>query len=406
MLRSNIAGHNAQTETTRAGSLFGGRSFRLYNSASSLRPIFMLSFALGFLVSLLVTLLIVRYAHLHEKFSTDSDLAGVQKFHVNPVPRIGGTGILIGLAVSALQLHYSYPAVSGGILGLAACGLPAFGSGLVEDLTKKVSPLVRLICTMAAAALAYFALNIAVTRISVPPLDFLLSYAVISCAVTVLAVAALANAVNIIDGFNGLASMVAFMMFASLAYVAFEVSDPIVLSASLIMMGTVMGFFIWNFPAGLIFLGDGGAYFIGFMLAELSIMLVMRNRDVSAWYPVLLFMYPIFETCFSIYRKKFVRGMSPGIPDGVHLHMLVYKRLMRWAVGTRTARELTRRNSLTSPYLWLLCLVAVIPATLFWRHTLHLFCFVVVFAATYVWLYMSIVRFKSPRWLVVRKNLK
>ncbi|CAE6923543.1 Undecaprenyl-phosphate alpha-N-acetylglucosaminyl 1-phosphate transferase [Paraburkholderia nemoris] len=209
-----------------------------------------------------------------------------------------------------------------------------------------------------AAALAYFLLNIAVTRISVPPLDFLLSYAVIFCAVTVLAVAALANAINIIDGFNGLASMV-----ASLAYVAFQVSDPIVLSASFMMMGAVLGFFIWNFPAGLIFLGDGGAYFIGFMLAELSIMLVMRNRDVSAWYPVLLFMYPIFETCFSIYRKKFIRGMSPGIPDGVHLHMLVYKRLMRWAVGARTARELTRRNSLTSPYLWLLCLIAVVPAT-------------------------------------------
>lgn len=364
----------------------------------------MLSFALGFLVSLLVTLLIVRYAHLHEKFSTDTDLAGVQKFHVRPVPRIGGIGILIGLVVSTLQLHGTYPVVSAGILGLVACGIPAFSAGLIEDLTKRVSPLVRLICTMAAAALAYFLLNIAVTRISVPPLDFLLSYAVISCAVTVLAVAALANAVNIIDGFNGLASMVAFLMFASLAYVAFEVSDPVVLSASLIMMGTVMGFFIWNFPAGLIFLGDGGAYFIGFMLAELSILLVMRNRDVSAWYPVLLFMYPIFETCFSIYRKKFIRGISPGIPDGVHLHMLVYKRLMRWAVGARTARELTRRNSLTSPYLWLLCLVAVIPATLFWRHTLHLFCFVMVFAATYVWLYVSIVRFRSPRWLVVRKG--
>jgi UDP-N-acetylmuramyl pentapeptide phosphotransferase/UDP-N-acetylglucosamine-1-phosphate transferase len=364
----------------------------------------MLSFALGFLVSLLVTLLIVRYAHLHEKFSTDTDLVGVQKFHVRPVPRVGGAGILVGLIVGAVQLHPAYPAVSRGILGLIACGIPAFASGLIEDLTKRVSPFARLVCTMGAAALAYFALDIAVTRISVPPLDFLLSYGAISGAVTVLAVAALANAINIIDGFNGLASMVAFMMFASLAYVAFQVHDPIVLSASFIMMGAVLGFFMWNFPAGLIFLGDGGAYFLGFMLAELSILLVMRHREVSAWYPVLLFMYPIFETCFSIYRKKFIRGISPGIPDGVHLHMLIYKRLMRWAVGVRTAHELTRRNSLTSPYLWLLCLIAVIPATLFWRHTLHLFCFVVVFAVTYVWLYASIVRFKSPRWLVFHRN--
>lgn len=364
----------------------------------------MLSFASGFLVSLLVTLFIVRYAHLHEKFSVDSDLAGVQKFHVRPVPRVGGIGILTGVVASAVLLMQRYPTIAGSVLGVVGCGLPAFLSGLVEDMTKRVSPRVRLLCTMAAAALAFWLMQIAITRISVPPLDFLLGYAAISFFVTVLAVAALANAVNIIDGFNGLASMVSFMMFASLAYVAFQVGEPVVLSGSLIMMGAILGFFVWNFPAGLIFLGDCGAYFIGFTLAELAILLVMRHREVSAWYPVLLFMYPIFETCFSIYRKKFVRGMSPGIPDGVHLHMLVYKRLMRWAVGTQAAHDLTRRNSLTSPYLWLLCLIAVIPATLFWRHTVHLFVFVVVFAATYVWLYLSIVRFKTPRWIVVRKD--
>src|ERR1700751_2328890 len=140
----------------------------------------MLSCALGFSVSLLITLLIVRYAHLHERFSLDTDLAGAQKFHARPVPRVGGLGILLGLVASAAELHHAYPAVSTGILFIVACGLPAFGAGLVEDMTKRVSPLTRLLCTMAAAALAYFLLNIAVIRISVPPLDFLLTYAAIS----------------------------------------------------------------------------------------------------------------------------------------------------------------------------------------------------------------------------------
>jgi len=364
----------------------------------------MLSFALAFTVSLLITLIVIRYAHLHSNLSGDQDLTGVQKFHVRAVPRVGGIGILLGLVTAACELQIDYPHISMAILLLVVCGMPAFLSGLIEDLTKRVSPLMRLICTMAAALLAYLLIGASVSRISVPLFDEALTYPLVACIVTVLAVAALANAVNIIDGFNGLAGMVSFMMFASLAYVAFEVSDPVVLSGSLIMMGAIMGFFIWNFPAGLIFLGDGGAYFIGFMLGELAILLVLRHRDVSPWYPVLLFMYPIFETCFSIYRKKFVRGISPGIPDGVHLHMLVYKRLMRWAVGSKTAHELTRRNSFTSPYLWLLCLIAVIPATLFWRHTLHLFVFVVVFALTYVWLYLSIVRFKVPRWMVFRRR--
>lgn len=364
----------------------------------------MLSFALAFVVSLLITLIVVRYAHLHSHLSADGDLTGVQKFHARAVPRVGGVGIVFGLISTAAALGLTYPHVSQAILLLTACGMPAFLSGLVEDLTKRVSPSTRLLCTMSAALLTYFVVGTAVTRISVPLFDVALAIPAVACIVTVLAVAALANAVNIIDGFNGLAGMVSFMMFASLAYVAFEVGDPIVLSASFIMMGAILGFFIWNFPAGLIFLGDGGAYFIGFMLGELAILLVQRHRGVSPWYPVLLFMYPIFETCFSIYRKKFVRGMSPGIPDGVHLHMLVYKRLMRWAVGAKTAHELTRRNSYTSPYLWLLCLIAVIPATLFWRHTVQLFIFVVVFATTYVWLYLSIVRFKVPRWMVVRRR--
>ncbi|MGU7783026.1 MraY family glycosyltransferase [Burkholderia sp. PU8-34] len=360
----------------------------------------------AFLCSLSITLLIIRYASMNERFAGgDTDTTGVQKFHARPVPRIGGVGILIGIVVSAVWLHFTYWSISNTILLLVACSAPAFASGLCEDLTKRVSPRARLVCTMLAAALGYWVLDIAVTRVSVPWLDLALSYVAVSFVITIFATAGLANAINIVDGFNGLASMVALMMFASLAYVAFEVGDAVVLSASLIMMGAVLGFFVWNFPGGLIFLGDGGAYFIGFMLAELSIMLVMRNHAVSAWYPILLFMYPIFEVIFSIYRKRFVRGMSPGIPDGVHLHMLVYKRIMRWAVGSKSARRLTQRNSMTSPYLWMLCLIAVAPATLFWRYTLHLFCFAMFFAVAYVWFYVSIVRFRVPRWMVVRTKV-
>jgi len=364
----------------------------------------MLSFALGFIVSLLITLLIVRYAHLHERFSLDNDLSGAQKFHARPVPRVGGIGILLGLVASAVQLQHAYPAVSNGILFLVACGLPAFGAGLIEDLTKRVSPLARLICTMAAAALAYFLLHIAVTRISVPPLDFLLTYAAISCGVTVLAVAALANAINIIDGFNGLASVVCICMLLSLGYVALQVNDMFVLIAALMVAGATAGFLIWNYPVGLIFLGDGGAYFIGFMLGELALLLVMRNPQVSTWYAALLLIYPTFETLFSVYRRMFVRGKSPAMPDGIHLHSLIFRRIVQWAVGRKEARALVRRNSLTSPYLWLFSLTAVIPATVFWRYTWVLMLSCILFIGSYIWIYVRIVRFKAPRWMIRHKK--
>jgi UDP-N-acetylmuramyl pentapeptide phosphotransferase/UDP-N-acetylglucosamine-1-phosphate transferase len=220
----------------------------------------------------------------------------------------------------------------------------------------------------------------------------------------VLAVAGIANAVNIIDGFNGLASVVTIFMLVSLAYVAMQVGDMFVVVAALMVAGATAGFLIWNYPVGLIFLGDGGAYFIGFMLGELALLLVMRNPQVSTWYAALLLIYPAFETLFSAYRRMFLRGQSPAMPDGIHLHSLIFRRIVQWTVGPREARALMKRNARTSPYLWLFSLTAVIPATVFWQNTIVLIIFCLLFIISYVWLYARIVRFKSPRWLIWRKR--
>lgn len=363
----------------------------------------MLNFSIGFFISFLFTMLIVRYAHIHEHFSADLDFTGAQKFHTRPVPRIGGVGIAVAALCTGGILWWRHAIQWPEFLMLLAAGAPAFLAGLIEDVTKSVSPRTRLIATMISALAAIWLLDARIIRIDVPWLDIAIAYFPLSIMITALAVAGLANAINIIDGFNGLASMVATMMFFSVAYVSLQVGDSLVLSIALAMAGAILGFFIWNFPSGLIFLGDGGAYFIGFVLAEAAVLLVIRNPSVSAWYPVLMVIYPIFETLFSIYRKKMLRGMSPGIPDGVHLHMLIYKRLMRWAVSSKNERHRVRRNSMTSPYLWLLSLLAVLPATLFWNRTWILALFCSIFMIVYIWLYQRIVRFQAPRWLIFKK---
>jgi hypothetical protein len=99
-----------------------------------------------------------------------------------------------------------------------------------------------------------------------------------------------------------------------------------------------------------------------------------------------------------------VRGRPVGMPDGAHLHSLIYRRFLRWAAGPRTARELTRRNSMTSPYLWILCSLSVVPAMLFYDSTSIQAGFIALFGLTYLGLYWRIVRFKAPRWLVVRPS--
>jgi UDP-N-acetylmuramyl pentapeptide phosphotransferase/UDP-N-acetylglucosamine-1-phosphate transferase len=182
-------------------------------------------------------------------------------------------------------------------------------------------------------------------------------------------------------------------------YVAFKVDDPLVLALSMLMIGAILGFFLFNYPNGFIFLGDGGAYFLGYMLGMTTILLVMRNEQVSVWYAVLLLIYPVWETIFSIYRRIFVKKQSPSMPDAAHLHSLIFRRVMRWVVGHQGVRHLHLNNSMSSPFLWLLSAAAVIPATLLFRSTPYLLFFIVLFCVSYVWLYVSLVRFKTPLFL-------
>ena len=116
-----------------------------------------------------------------------------------------------------------------------------------------------------------------ILRTDIPGVDHLIVWMPAAIALTLLCVTGVANAINIIDGFNGLASMCVMMMLLGIAYVAFQTGDQFVVTAALIAAGAVLGFFVWNFPAGLIFLGDGGAYCIGFLLAELSVLLIGRQ---------------------------------------------------------------------------------------------------------------------------------
>lgn len=356
---------------------------------------------LSFVVSLIATLLVVRSSDRHAHLSADHELGGPQKFHRRPVPRVGGVGVMIAMLSGALLAQLMNSPLSASIWLFLACALPAFGAGLAEDLTKKVSPAKRLWATAASAALGAWCLDALIRRTDIPGVDLLVSMPIGAIALTLLVVSGVANAVNIIDGFNGLAAMCALIMLLALAYVGLQLNDRLVVTVALIAAGATLGFFVWNFPAGLIFLGDGGAYLLGFVIAELGVLTIARHSTVSPLFPLLLCAYPIFETVFTMYRRK-LKGGSPSHPDGIHLHTLIHRRLVRPLLGEAPESSLRARNSMTSPYLWLLCSLSVIPAMLWFSSTAVLACFLVLFMVSYTALYWSIVRFKVPRWAVVR----
>lgn len=380
----------------------GARPSRL---AEGLRihSLVMLTLLAAFVVSTVVSLLLVRSARGRLHFFSDHDLDGPQKFHARPVPRVGGIAIMVGLIVASAVLMLRDAAAARLAWLLLLGSTPMFVAGLAEDLTKNVSPRRRLIFTALSAALVVWLIGAPISRTDLPGLDTLVAYPLGALVVTVFVVAGVANSFNIIDGFNGLASMCATLILMCLVYVAFQVGDRVVASVALAAVGAVLGFFMWNYPAGLIFLGDGGAYLLGFLAAELAILLMHRNPSVSPMFPLLVCIYPVFETVFSIYRRWFIKESPPGMPDGIHLHSLIYRRLMRWAAGDRSAKALTRRNSMTAPYLWILCMASLVPALLWWDSTLLLGACIVGFAFLYISLYWRIVRFRAPRWMVIRR---
>jgi UDP-N-acetylmuramyl pentapeptide phosphotransferase/UDP-N-acetylglucosamine-1-phosphate transferase len=359
---------------------------------------------MSFAVSLVAALGVVRYADTIEAFAADHDLSGPQKFHAHPVPRIGGVAIFVGVLAGAGLAVGIDPRLAPAFGALLGASLPTFLAGVAEDLTKSQSVRRRLVFTAVSAALAVWIAEAVILRTDVPGLDWVVAHPVGALLVTVFVVTGVANAVNIIDGFNGLASMCVALMLAGLAYVAFSVGDRQIAWMALVGIGALLGFFVLNFPAGLLFLGDGGAYFLGFYLAELAILLLHRNPTVSPMFPLLLCIYPVFETLFSIYRRRWLRGRPVGMPDGAHLHSLIYRRFMRWAAHGTTARERVRRNSMTSPYLWLLCSLSVVPAMLFYDSTPIQAACIVAFSVTYVALYWRIVRFRAPRFIAVRQR--
>ena len=357
---------------------------------------------IAFLLSLLATLFLVRFRHLHESVSADHDLSAVQKFHVVPVPRIGGVGLLVGMCGALWFRYFQNQEVGTFGLMLLLSALPAFLFGFVEDVTKRIGVKVRLLATVASAGLAGYFLGGWLSSVQIPFIDSLLkSFPVFAIFLTCFAVAGVANAFNIIDGYNGLSGMVGVIILGGIAYVAFQIQDYEIMVAALSLIGALLGFLLFNYPRGLIFLGDGGAYLIGFWVAELSVFLTIRHEEVSKWFPLLLCAYPIFETLFTIYRRVVIHRTHPGMPDSSHLHQMVYKRVVRWSVGSRDPGNLTVRNSLTAPYLWLLTAMAVIPAVMFWDNVWALRGFMLMFVVTYVWCYRRIAFFKVPKWIML-----
>jgi len=331
-----------------------------------------------------------------------------QRFHAGHVPRLGGVAMFLACTIGwgwmivgqkwfAMPTNIPYDPEF--VLALWLVTVIVVGGGIAEDVSYRLGAVWRLSITLAGGAAAAWLLGLRIDSVGLQLFDGAwvgTQWAGVFLAV--LAVAGLPHAFNLIDGYNGLAATVAILICLALAHVALQTGDRQLAAIVLCLASATAGFLVWNYPLGHIFAGDGGAYLWGVVIAVSSILLVQRHPLVSPWFPMLLVMYPVWETLFSIYRKL-ARGVSPGVADALHFHQLIYRRIVRSVFEDDEARRMLMRNNRTSPYLWGFTGLTVAPAVLFWSNTPVLVFFCALFVVCYVAAYLMIVRFKVPHWL-------
>ncbi len=340
----------------------------------------------GALASFFVCWALVLTQNWHGRFTLDS-AEGVQKFHTRPTPRIGGVGVMVGL----LAVQWQAPAEWQPVLGpMLLASLPAFIFGVAEDLTKKVGPRARLLATMGSGVLASMLTGTALAHTGLPWFDAALqSWWPLAVAFTAFAVGGVANAVNIVDGFNGLASGLVIICLCALGAIALQAGDGTLAGVMFAMAAVVAGFLAVNFPLGKIFLGDGGAYVLGFWLAWLAVLLIERNPGVSPVAVLLACAYPVVEVVFSVVRR-IKRAHPPMHPDRLHLHSLVKCRVARKQLAHWPT---VMQNASVSPFVWIIASGAALMGAGFWNWPAAAWGGLVAFTVAYAVIYRRLALF-------------
>ena len=325
-----------------------------------------------------------------------------QRMHHHDVSRLGGVGIIIGLVVCVVLAVPSGSSTSGlathQLFWLLIAGAPVFLIGLAEDITGKMPPILRM---LGAIMSVFAASNFLGIVLHLPFLGGGIWIMLLSLAFTFFCVAGVINAFNIIDGLNGLATGIGIIATTALGWVAYMLGDMILVYICWITGMAILGFMLLNFPLGKIFLGDGGAYLIGFLGAEISILMVVRHPEVSWFFPMAVFIYPVTEVLFSIYRRM-GKNKKAQHADALHLHSLVHKRMNRWRAGSH--RYAALRNSISSTFFWVWNAINGLLAVFFWKNLGALVGLCLANIVFYTGMYLHLIYFKTPRWMIITEK--
>ncbi len=251
-----------------------------------------------------------------------------RRMHTKTMPRFGGIAIYFG---SMIAFAFFLPGTTDErMTGIAIGATLILIMGIVDDI-RGLSAKVKLVGQIACACILY-ASSVRISFISDPFGEGLIEFHwAVSLIVTVMWIVGITNTINLIDGLDGLAAGVSFIATVAIAYIAYIHGRYEICMAFMALAGSCLGFLPWNFHPAKIFMGDGGALYLGFMIAAISVMSPMKSATVIATIlPIFVLALPILDTAMAILRRL-KNGRPIMEADKGHLH----HRIMNVGMGQK-----------------------------------------------------------------------
>ena len=299
-----------------------------------------------------------------------------QAFHESAIPMVGGIVLLLLLIITYLYFLIFKNVVF--FQYFSFCSL-LFLLGFLDDLKVNIKPKVRLVLMI----IFIFALvkynNFYLEKTGIKFLnDWISSSEIFSLLFIGLCFLFVINGSNLIDGYNGLLGIHSLIILLNLFLINFFSSNFNLANLIFFQIIALITFLSFNFPKAKIFLGDGGSYFLGAFIAITVIKTSLANPAISPFYFCILLFYLFFEVFFSFFRKLIKEKKSPIHPDTKHLHMLLYKLLLK-----KNNTKL-KSNYYVAVIINIVYLILITPAILMMNNGLFCKYYSIVLFVTYI----------------------
>ena len=353
----------------------------------------MMPLFVAFALSFALCATIAQSSSRLSRFIRQNDLTAVQSMHTNPTLRLAG----LALFVSILMTDIFFAPEPGVLRLLLLSSLPMFAVGLLEDFGIHQAPSRRLVSSIVASGIFIAVTGAYLQDPGTFLIDWLFEYWLIAVGLTLLITTGIVHAFNLIDGLNGLSGSTALVACTGIAAISYKVGLPQFALPLVIICGAVIGFLTLNFPFGKLFLGDAGAYGIGFLLSWLALAVLNAAPEVSPWAMLMMFFWPTADTALTIWRRLH-SGRPVGHPDRLHFHQVIM-RLIRISAFGRRGRLYS--NPLATVVIFPFMAIPPLFGVLLWDdNSLSALCFCLfaaLFSASYI------LAIKSARWFRMRR---